>query len=593
MPNVPVYSSNVVTPTALPGVRQQTPYRQMQAASIGPQENMRMGEALTAAGGELMREVTLDQIATNEAAAKDFDAQHMGANQAVLNEYMSLKGKNAVEGFDAAAEKLGKIPQELEDKLQNPAQRELVKHLSEMRMTSAMGQLAVHKREQTDVYEDSASQTRIKVAQDAAAVAYSPVLDKAGAEFNHDNPTANTPYQQYLQTIRSETEDRADRKGLTDPDLRAAFVKEAMGAAYMGTLSRLIDAKGGKPADIKLAQAYFDEVKGELSNEQQVKVRNVLEAGAIKNDALNLAIDLGSKIGGIGGQEKELNRLFKNGDINADVHALALQHLRADNSQRRSEQAESDKSMLGQIWDLSHKGGKLTDLSPAQLSYIKNRGLGPSVDAILKQGEPGGNAGPDDAKLYSDLSRMSVEDPAKFIAMDLATVSGQLSQAHFNHLIGTQTSINRQDVKGMEANKVLHTAVQDAKSGLLAAGFDLTPKEGTQKAKDYQNFEASLRDAIVAAQPGWQEQKLNPAQMREEARKITLGMLKDQTLSNSGWIWDTKLPIWKMTPEQRAASWTITDADRTRIKGQLAAGGMPATEANIQQYYKLEQGAPK
>ena len=151
MPNVPIYSANVVSPSALPGVRQQTPYRQMQAASIGPAENIKMGEALTSLGGEMMREVTLDQIATNEAAAKDFDAQHMAANQTVLDQYTSLKGKNAVEGFDDAAEKLGKLPQELEDKLQNPAQRQLVKHMAEMRTTAAMGQLAVHKRQQTDV----------------------------------------------------------------------------------------------------------------------------------------------------------------------------------------------------------------------------------------------------------------------------------------------------------------------------------------------------------------------------------------------------------------------------------------------------------
>jgi hypothetical protein len=57
--------------------------------------------------------------------------------------------------------------------------------------------------------------------------------------------------------------------------------------------------------------------------------------------------------GDIAGQEKALDDQFKAGTINAEVHDMALQHLRADNSQRRSEQAESDKAMIGTVWDIA------------------------------------------------------------------------------------------------------------------------------------------------------------------------------------------------------------------------------------------------
>lgn len=598
MPNVPIYSSPTIAPTALPGVRQQTPYRQMQAAMIGPQEETNLGNALTAAGGEMLREVTLDQIQTNEAAAKDYDARQMASNQGVVNEFLKLQGKNALDSYDAAAKKIGEIPQELTDGLTNPAQQQLVKHTAEMRALAAKGQLDAHKLQQASVYEDAASQTRIKVAQDSAATAFNPVTDAPAAKFDHENPTANTAYQQYLQTIRSEAEDRADRKGLNDPDLRAAFVKDSMAKAYVNTLGHLIDKKGGTPADMKVAQGYFDAVKDELPVEQQDKIRAVLEEGAAKDKAIDLAITLGAK-GGLSSQKKILDGMKTNGEINGTVYDMALQHLRATDSDRRVAQGEADHSLLGNVWDIARNGGKITDLSPSQLAYIKQRGLGTNIDAIFKQAEPGGAAGPDDSKLFSDLSRMSAENPAGFIAMDLSTMSGQLSQAHWNHLVGVQTSINRQDVKGMEANKVVHTAIQDVKASLLAAGFDLTPKEGSESAKNLEKFDANVRDQLIAAQTTWQERKLNPAQIREEARKIALGALKDETLTGTGFsvngstYFQTKLPIWKMSSEQRTAQWDISDADRTRIKAQLTAGGMPSSEANIQQYYKLEKGVTK
>lgn len=593
MPQVPVYSSPTIAPNELPGVRQQTPYRMMQAAMAGPEEIAKAGQAITSLGAEQMRQITAEQITTNEARVKQHDADVMGDVQAVLYDpnsgYMSQKGKNAVDGYQSTVERLQKIATERSDQLDNPAQQQLAASTTQMRIQAAIAQAGQHNAQQINVYEKAAGDTRIKVAQDGAAQAFNPIADNGAANFDHDKPEANTAYQQYLQTIRSEANDQADRAGLTDPDLRKALVKDALGKAYMGTLAHLIDAKGATPSDMKVAQTYFDSVKGELSAEQQDKVRGVLEAGTIKNTALSLAIELKRSLpagNNIANQEEQLDDMFKAGKINADVHAMALQHLRADNAQRRSEQVESDKSLIGTVWDLANKGGKMTDLSPSQLNYIKQRGLGSQIDNIFNRE----SAAQDDSKMYSDLARMSAEDPVGFTKMDLSTVSGSLSKAHWNHLVGIQTAISRQDVKAMEGNKLVHTTLMDAKANLVAAGFNMNPKPNTSEAKRLEAFETDLRDALTAAQEANDGKPLT----REQARGIALGHLKDQALANTGYfgtsVGQTHKPVYQMTPEERAKPWVIPEGDRAQIKASLQRQGLPASEDNIQRAYKLNQG---
>lgn len=593
MPNVPVYSSPSVEPTALPGVRQQTPYRMMQAATIGPTETLNAGRAMVQAGKEMAQEATYEQIQENEAAAKSFDAKQIGATQSVVDEFASKKGQDAIDGYDAAVDRIKQIPQEMADKLGNPAQAEIVKHTAEMRAYAAIGQLQSHKRQQVDVYEAAASQTRIKAASDAAAGAYNPITDAPALNFNHDAPDTNSAYQLNLQTVASEAQDRAARiygSGDQAADLRKQYVKDALASTYISTLGHLTDGKNATTADMKVARTYFDSIKGELSTEQRDKVKAVLEAGDLKNKALTLALEVGEKFGGIGAQEKELNRRFKAGDITEAEHTYALSHLRSDDAQRREQATEGDKKFMGDLWDFARQGGKITDLKPSQIAYIKSRNLGTHVDSVFN----GAERNIDDSQLYSDLSRMSAEDPSGFVKQDLAKLRGQLTESHWNHLVGMQTTINRNDVKAMDMNKTIHVAISDTRDALKAAGFDIKAKPNTSGAKQMSEFETQMRDALVAAQADWTEKKYTPAQQREEARKITLGMLKDQALAGTQTIpifgSNTHKRVYQMTPEERRANWVVPDADRQLISDSLKRQGLAATEDNIQRAYKLSQG---
>jgi hypothetical protein len=289
-------------------------------------------------------------------------------------------------------------------------------------------------------------------------------------------------------------------------------------------------------------------------------------------------------------RRKRSSTRFKAGKIDADVHEMALQHLRADNAQRRAEQGESDKAMIGQVWDLARKGGSITDLSPSQLAYVKQRGLGVHIDQMFKRADEATST-----TASSTATSCACRPRTRPLREDGPVhVVGSLTKAHWNHLVGMQTSINRGDVKALDQRRSMHDAVQDARAQLLAAGHQPEPQAEHRRGQAARPVPGVLYDALTTAQPDWQDKKLTRAQMRDEARKLTLGMLKDQALSGSGLLRHQRGPDAHAgvedDAEQRAAPWDIPQAERQQIVQALQKRGMPVTEDAVQRAYKLAQG---
>lgn len=574
MPRVPTYDSPTVSPQPLPGAQMAEPLRILQWSTLGAQEERQTGAAIQGAGRDLAM-IAADQQATiNEAAVKEQHAQLLstvsnvmhGSNDDPSSGFMSQAGKNAIDGYSGVRDALTQLPQSMAQGLQNPRQQEMFRAAAQQTVQAAITQASTHAAAQTQKYEIEASAARGQAAGDAAVKSFNPM---PGSD--------NTLYAQGLATQRNELENQADKYGLVSKE-RDEFIRQGVAATYVGVINHLASND-----QIKSAKEYFKTVQDDIDAKTQDKIRAVLEAGDIKNDALSLAIDIKSRVGGIASQEKELDKQFKAGTINAEVHDMALQKLRADNSQRRAEQGEADKAVIGQVWDLKNKnpGATLSDLSPQTIAYVKQRGLGTHIDSIL-----GGSPAQDDSKLYNDMMRMSAEDPASFIRMDLSTISGYVSQSHWNHLVGVQTAVNRQDAKAMESNKLQHDTIVGVKANLLAAGFNLNPKPGTGQAKELEQFETNLRDRLVQSM-----QEKNGPLSQDDARGIALGMLKDHALSGTGigGFFQTHAPVWKMTPDQINAPWVVPDTDKQQIAQALKAKGRPVTDDAIQAIYKAKQ----
>jgi hypothetical protein len=593
MPVVPTYDNATVAPQGLPDARMSDTSRLMQWTSLGAQEQIRFGTQMGTTGSEVAALVAEQQASVNEAAAKQGIAQYTqqvtgmlhGTDDDPSSGYLNMKGQDAADPdmVSGMHTELQQRRESIGDTLTNPRQRELFMQASQPTLQAAASQVATHAGAETFTAQVNGSRAIAETSSDTAIKSFNP-LD--GAD--------NSMYQLSIARQKTELEHQASMLGLTS-DGKDSYVNVGLGQTYAGVINHL--AAVGQTKDARKFLALPD-VAATIDEETQDKLRQILTAGQSQTDGTQAALSIiQSNPGSLTEQEAEVNKRYQAGSLDEDGRKVALQEIGAHESRIRSAQAEYSKSILGNIWDTKNqmdaKGQQMTlaDISPQQMAFIKAQNLGMHVDSIL-------SAGPvvDDNKLFNDLSRQSSATDAnarqQFANSDLTLMRGQLTKQHYEHLLSLQEGIDKGNTKALAANGLVHDTVQATKADMLAAGFTLTPKPGSDKAKDLEQFETTLRDTLIAAQSA----KGNGAPLsRDEARGVALGLMKDQALSGTGvgGFFQTTLPPWKMSDEQRGADWVVPDADRTQIVASLTKRGLPANDANIQLAYKLKNGMRK
>lgn len=525
----------------------------------GGQEMQRFGQNLIRAGSDFDRIAAEQAAVLNESTVKDLHAQATDAVSKILYDpdtgYMNQRGKGALDTFDAASKAVQGAMDELSAKATNPEQQRMFKQVAQQTLVAAAGAMRQHASQQNNVYQMDSS-----VARESAAA------DLAKASFNPVPGSDNTAYNQAVATQTIELREQARLKGLS-PEETAAYVRRGQASTLVGVIDHLLANN-----QTKGAKDYFAGVRDQLPTEVADKVSRVLEVSANKDDALSLALDVKSRAGNIGAQEDELDSMFKAGKITAEVHEMALQKLRADNAQRRGEQAENDKSVLGAIWDMKNKNPGLTlaDLPVGTINYIKTRGLGPHVDSILR---PDGDAKVDDTVQFVQLMHMAADDPAGFANTDLLKLG--LSKGNVQRFAAMQASIDKKDAVAQSTNKLMSGAVRTAVGEIKAAGINPGAKAGTTDAENYAAFQSAAFNALQEEADARRAAKMPP--MKDaDAREIVLGVVKKEVLGGTGVMgfFKTDGPAYKLVDK-------IPDDQRTLIVQALRAKGKPVTPAAI------------
>jgi len=547
----------------------------------------RLGAGLQQAGAA-QQDIALDQLATiNEAAVKDAHAKLISSIDSTLhdpdNGYLNSMGGNAVNGFGNAKKAIADAVTQAGSSLTNPAQQRMFQAAATATAQMALTQAEQHAGQQTKVYAFDGSVARAQAAQGMAARLYNPV---PGSD--------NTPFSEQLRVQGVELNTQASLKGL-DGDAAVEYIKAGLARTYADTINHLVTNN-----QVQGAKDFFKQIQDTLPIEQRDHVAQVLQAGQDKDNSLSTALAVQQQGGTLKQMEDRLNEQFTKGTITTAVHDGALQRIRADDTQRRSELAETDHAVLGDVWAMSAKRPNMTamDLPAQTIAYIRQRGLGSQVNAILKQDDPRADreAKIEDSTAFNDFSRLATTDPAAFTRGvdngDLVTLrqKGAISKATFQHFTNLAASINRGDLKASDQVRMVHDTVGAIQGDLNAAGL-LRAKPGSDQAKKYEVFEATLRQSLVAAQDARKDGK---PLSREEARQIGAGLLKDQALSGTGWfgtsVGNSHKPVYQMTPEERAKPWEIPPGDRAQIIEALKAQGKPVDEATIQRRYKFVNG---
>lgn len=575
MPQVPVYSSPTVEPGALPNAQMDSgmPLRMLyQTQGAGSKEISDMGNAVEGAAGTL-GQVAADQMATvNEAAVKSAHANLVAASANILHDpktgYLNKLGGDAVNGYDGpdgVAQALKDLPDKFTDGLTNPVQQRLYQQAATQTIQSALNQAQQHAGQQTTKYELDSSAARAGAFADTAVASYNPVK-------NSDNSAYNTAITGQLVELDSQ----AQKLGLDGAEYDA-YIKQGMTKTHVSLVDHLVSN-----GQTQGAKDYLDSVRSDLPTAVADKLDGLLKVGAAKDDGINLAIDLGSRFGGnISAQEKELNRMKVDGEIDADTYTITQSQLRAADSIRKGQQAEGDKNFLGSIWDAKRKNPNLSlaDLTPQQLNYAKNRNLGPNLDNLL-----GSNASTDNPTLFLKLMQQAQSDPAGFVNQDIVQFKGQLSDSNFKMLESAYLNINKQDAASLQVDKLQADTVKGAMAQLKASGLNPAAKAGESGADTYAKFEAELHQTLFLENQSRRANGKAPLNSTE-ARGQLLDLIKDQALAGTG-VWGT----FQTSGPTYALVDKISDADRATITKKLSAAGMPATPSNIVSYHNIWKG---
>lgn len=611
MPVVPSYDNTTVAPTNLPDVRQQVPRGLDSLVEKATGEQIRLGQAMQQTGAEGMQEIVAQQIQDTESKAKNGSTAYIAGSNAILHGapgnstdgtppdpstgYLYKNGSDAVDGYKDTVKALADLKQKTLDGMDNNAQRQAVQNALELHYQSAVTMAAEHAAKQRGVRDMADSKTRQSVSIDAAAKSFDPLMDKASYSYDPDKPDTSTPYQQYLHVANVEASTQAGIQGITDPTARTEFVRHQMQGAYAQTFNNIL--KGGDPGSgqTAIANDFFSAVKDQLDTPTQDKFQSVLNVSGRQDNEVTVRRALEQLPGSFKARYAALNDAFDNkgtlGGVKVDgtVYKAVKAGLENTEAHALQDQNRQEAAMVGQAqdWVLKNPGTPIAQMPRAMYLGLEAKGHLAAMDSFANR-TASGDAATDNPRLFLDLMSQAHDDPAGFLKQNITQFYGELSGAHRHQLEQAYNDIGKQDTKQIEANKLVQITLKNVDSSLENAGIKTKPIAGSPDAARYDQFKIGLHDSLVAA---LQE---NPNLKPEQARDIALGSLKDQALSGTGYFGTTiglsHMPVWKMTPDQKAASWAIPDSERTAIMQSLKKSGLPATDANVQRAYKLSKG---
>ena len=388
MPKVPEYDSPTVGLQELPTVRQQTPNRMLLGASIGPEQQVRLGNAIQTFGNGV-----------HQAAATEADAQLIGSIQGILygtpdnptSGYLNQKGKNAVDTYQDTVKSLQNLAPKQAQNLSGEASG-LAQTSTNLRVQSALAQITQHNAQQVGVYQQSAGATRIKAAADSAALSFNPLVDKPGLNYDAKGGEASSPYELNLRTVNAEANSLADLQGIRDPDLRDAFIKDQMGKTYVSVISHMVDgigkgAKNANGATIQMAQGYFDAVKDNIPLEQRDKIQSVLKAGAMQDTVLSYSDSLMDSKKGESAQFAQIRKDFEAGKISGAEREQIESRISHLNSRAREADNQNTANVVGQAQDffIKNPGMTMTDLPPTIYAALERKGQLAALDGFSRR----------------------------------------------------------------------------------------------------------------------------------------------------------------------------------------------------------------
>lgn len=484
--------------------------------NAAPKQIAAMGEIRLKAGLQAMKIADQIQSDLDDAKTKELDIAFADRVRENLYNaetgYMNSVGKIAVDRRKTTEEAITKSRQEIEGNLQNDVQRVMFKQIADKRMLAARTEMDQHALRQLKVYNIGESKARIdNLMQDA-------VTNSAGWSLDESQ------YRLFKTAMESEIKNMAALSGIAEnTDQYKNMIKDTNTKLHSLVLTRMIDSD-------KLDQArnYLKDYRGEINSDALNKIDKALEVGTFdaKTQELTESIMVEAK------NDTATALALARQKLSGREEDAVVQRLKTLETERIALRNQRNQDLGKQAWSFIMQGqnipttlqSQLIENNPEELRQIRDWQQAKARQARAEREQDGFGF---DA--YYGLVQMSLRDPDQFAALDLRKSEPYMSKSQLNALVGLQVNIGRQDNKAMQSQRVLDSTLKMIKSEVAAIGIDLTPKEGTKKAKDTAQFLGALSLALNDATAA----KGSPLN-NDEAKRIGMSMLREGIEQGSG-----------------------------------------------------------
>jgi len=404
--------------------------------------------------------------------------------------------------------------------LQNQRQRDLFRRRADAANTQYRSALRNHVLNETESYNKQVFEGTVKNESATAAANYK------------DLPSVGLS----LENARNSAIAYANRAGLKG-DAQIAFINGSMAAVHDAVLSSAIgDNNFPYVKDYLKTFEKGGSREGELPAARVAQIKQQIETSDVRDQSLKLSIDLVGKGLSTKEQRAQVKDMYTSGKISAEVYDQTVIRINQEEARAKAAEADFNNSMSGQAqeWILTNPGKSVLDMPPRLYNWAKSKG---QLDTLNRFADNNGQVRGNSAE-FTRLYVMGADDPTAFIkefdsrSNELQT---ELSKTEYNSLLTRRGSIGKADLQGQQASKVAASTVKSLRNNLIAAGLDVTPKEGTPQAEQLANFEAQLIQAIEV-----KTQEAGRALTLNESRKIGLDLLREGRLIDAGSFWGDK-----------------------------------------------------
>lgn len=558
MPVVPRYSEPQVREQGLPGVRI-TPSAPIEAFG-GGDAVAGVFKAAQGAGDVMQKYAAEEKKKADQLAVLDADKKLSEMETRLLYDpqmgALNKKGRDSFGLPDQVMGEFGKGVQEIEKSLNNDEQRMQFRRSAISRQVDIDRQIQKHVSGEIRQYDSTVTESYLANERDAASANY------------HDPERVGMS----IARQRAALLDHANRNGLP-PEWVNLKVTESASKTHTGVISRML-ANGEDLA----AKQYYDANRESISGADATHLEKSLEEGTLRGESqrqsdaiMNRGLPMADSL--------KAAKAIKDPKVRDAVVSRVEHEFSARQAAERQDREDAYKTVwttLEQTKEMPPNDANWAKLNPSEKHSIETR------LAQLKAGLPRVTDPNTYYELYTLASSPVTRD--QFLQMNLMEKHPKLSDQDFQEIVKLQSQLRKGDAQADLKLDGYRTNAQIVDGTLAQAGFDTTPKPGSDDATQVNQFRKTVDDKVVALQKSTGRPATN-----KEVQEIVDGLIIEGRVSGTGLFgfFQTKRRVFQQQPGEQLEfeAKDIPAAERSKIESALRQRGVPVTDERVSQLY--------